>query len=169
MAVVDITTLKSYFEAGDKPTEAQYIDFIDTLFDQGAAAGTGEVQYDSGSSGNFVWLAERLAGSATTLANTATGEYTFTVQASAGAVKIDIDGDNTILNGSNELVVKIDNSANSRDRRFVVQLYDDNNGALVDQQATGTAHTQTLSGNVTTITFPGMNGFGATGYRILLR
>lgn len=36
MAVVSITTLKSYFEAGDKPTEAQYIDLIDTLFDQGA-------------------------------------------------------------------------------------------------------------------------------------
>lgn len=168
MAVVDITTLKSYFEAGDKPTEAQYIDLIDTLFDQSTPGG-GEVQYDSGTSGNFVWLGARMAGTATTLANTATGEYTFTVQSGADQLRITIDGDNTILNGSNELIIKINNTANSRDRRFSVQLLDDNNGALVDQQATGTAHTQTVSGNITTITLPGMNGFGATGYRVILR
>ena len=31
MAVVSITTLKSYFETGDKPTEPQYVNLIDTL------------------------------------------------------------------------------------------------------------------------------------------
>lgn len=169
MAVVNSATLKSYFEAGDKPTEAQYIDLIDTLFDQGASAGTGEVQYDSGSSGNFVWTSARMAGTATTFANTGTGEYTFTVQTDADVLRIDIDGDNTILNGANELIIKINNTANSRDRRFSVQVLDDNNGGIVDQHATGTNHTQTVTGNITTITLPGMNGFGGTGYRVLLR
>lgn len=31
MAIVDIATLKSYFNTGDVPTEAQYIDVFDTL------------------------------------------------------------------------------------------------------------------------------------------
>lgn len=38
MAVVTSAVLKTYFEAGDKPTEAQFIDLIDTLFDQGVGA-----------------------------------------------------------------------------------------------------------------------------------
>lgn len=32
MAIVSRTVLKSYFETGDKPTEAQFIDLIDSLF-----------------------------------------------------------------------------------------------------------------------------------------
>lgn len=32
MAVQTITVLKSYFETGDVPTEAQFIDLFDTLF-----------------------------------------------------------------------------------------------------------------------------------------
>lgn len=32
MAVVSIATLKSYFETGDTPTQAQFIDLMDTLF-----------------------------------------------------------------------------------------------------------------------------------------
>lgn len=32
MPVVDIATLKSYFQTGDTPTEAQFIDLMDTLF-----------------------------------------------------------------------------------------------------------------------------------------
>jgi hypothetical protein len=31
MAIVSIATLKSYFETGDKPTQAQFVDLIDTL------------------------------------------------------------------------------------------------------------------------------------------
>lgn len=31
MAVVDKTTLKSYFETGDRPTESQFINLIDSL------------------------------------------------------------------------------------------------------------------------------------------
>lgn len=34
MAVQNITTLKSYFNTGDTPTEAQFADLMDTLFDK---------------------------------------------------------------------------------------------------------------------------------------
>ena len=60
-------------------------------------------------------------------------------------------------------------SNTGRSRRTILQLYDANNGALVDQQVTGTNHTQTISGVTTTLTVPGLNGFGATGYIIDLR
>lgn len=55
MAVVDKTTLKSYFETGDRPTESQFIDLIDSLmhtndgvtiygeYDDDAAAASGGV------------------------------------------------------------------------------------------------------------------------------
>lgn len=33
MAIVDKTTLKAFFETGDVPTEAQFIDFIDSFQD----------------------------------------------------------------------------------------------------------------------------------------
>ena len=36
MAVQNIATLKSYFETGDKPTEEQFSDLIDTIFSRGA-------------------------------------------------------------------------------------------------------------------------------------
>jgi hypothetical protein len=35
MAVQNRTTLKTYFETGDKPTEAQFIDLIDSLLSRG--------------------------------------------------------------------------------------------------------------------------------------
>ena len=67
------------------------------------------------------------------------------------------------------MILRIDNSANSINRRFILQLYDANNNALVDQQLTATVHTQSVAGNITTLTIPGLNGFGATGYIIEIR
>ena len=127
------------------------------------------VAHDSLSSGNFTAEIDRLGGVATTLANPSAGQYDLTVGAGAHLDVVSIQGDNSTLNASQEMVINIDNSANSRDRRFLVQLYDANSGALVDQQLTGTVHNQAVSGNVTTITIPGLNGFGATGYIIELR
>lgn len=40
MARVDITTLKSKFESGDRPTGADYADLIDTLIQQSTDLGT---------------------------------------------------------------------------------------------------------------------------------
>ena len=127
------------------------------------------VSHDALTQGTVTVSSFRLGGTATTISTPAAGEYNLAVQSGAFIQTARIFGNNTVLNGSNEFIVRVDNSANSLDRTFSVQLYDANNGALVDQQITATNHTQTVSGNITVLTFPGMNGFGATGFYIELR
>ena len=133
------------------------------------AGGGGSFAQDTSTVAGVDHTSERLGGSATVLTNPAAGEYTLTVQSGAFLNSATIVGDNTTLNGSNEMILRINNSANSIDRRFIVQLYDANNNALVDQQITATVHTQAVAGNITTLTIPGLNGFGATGYIIEIR
>lgn len=53
MAIVDITTLKSYFETGDTPTEAQFIDLMDTLFSMVQKTGTQTIAGDKTFSGDL--------------------------------------------------------------------------------------------------------------------
>ena len=127
------------------------------------------VSHDALTQGAVTVSSFRLGGTATTISTPAAGEYNLVVQSGAFMQTARIFGNNTVLNGSNEFIVRVNNSANSLDRTFSVQLYDANNGALVDQQVTATNHTQTVSGNITVLTFPGMNGLGATGFYIELR
>jgi len=105
-------------------------------------------------------------GNAAALINPAAGEYDIQMSAGSYFRRATVFGDDTTLTGTLAFILRIDNSANSEDRRVLVQLYDANGGSLVDQQATGTAHTQVVAGNVAVLTFPGMNGFGANGFFI---
>lgn len=130
--------------------------------------GTSHAQ-DTSTVAGVTHTSDRDGGTATVLTNPAAGEYTLTVQSGAYLKASTVFGDNTTLNGSNEMILRIDNSANTENRRFIVQLYDANNNALVDQQLTATVHTQAVAGNITTLTIPGLNGFGATGYYIEIR
>lgn len=214
MAIETRTQIKTYFETGDIPTEAQFINLIDSLLHQTednaavetaynnqvsivsqaeAEAGTattarrwtaqrvaqaiaalgggggGSAAEDDLTSGTVTAKAYRNGGTATTITNPASGEYNLVIQSGAAFRGADVFGDNTTLNGSNEFVLRVDNSVNSADRRVLVQVYDRTTGALVDQQATSTNHNATIAGNITTITFPGMNLFGATGFDIIVR
>jgi len=103
------------------------------------------------------------------ITNGSSGEYTLTPSDGTDLLWATATGDNTTLNASQEMVLTFDNSTNSAPRRFTVQLYDANNDGLVDQQVTSTNHTQSVTTNTTTVTVPGLNGFGATGYKIELR
>jgi len=124
--------------------------------------------HDSLTSGAVTALVSRLGGSATTISTPAAGEYNLSVKAGAHFLGADVFGTNATLNGSNEFILRVDNSLNSRDRRVNVQMYDANTGALVDPHAVGCNWTAVVAGNITTITFPGMNLFGATGYRLVV-
>lgn len=214
MAIESRTQVKTYFETGDIPTEAQFINLIDSLLHQteddaaietaynnqvdvvsqaeaeagtattvrrwtaqrvaqaiaalggGGGSSAGE---DDLTSGTVTAKAYRNGGSATTISNPASGEYNLVIQSGSAFRGADVFGNNTTLNGSNEFVLRLDNSANSADRWPLIQVYDANTGALVDQQATSTNHTVSVSSNITTITFPGMNLFGATGFRVIVR
>lgn len=125
--------------------------------------------HDSLSSGAVTVESDRFGGTATVLSNPGAGIYTLTGQTNSYVANATIFGNNTTLNGSNEMVINFDNSANSQDRRFIVQLYNATSDGLVDQQVTGTNHVQSVTGNVTTITIPGLNGFGATGFYVEIR
>lgn len=131
-----------------------------------ASALTSSVSHDSLTSGTVTAKVVRSGGSATTISNPAAGEYTLTVQTNGHLQSASIYGNNTTLNGSNEMLVRINNSANSRDRRVSVQIYDASNGALVDAFSYGVNHTQAVTSNVTLLTIPGLNGFGSAGFYI---
>jgi len=122
------------------------------------------VYYDSLVSGAVTAWVSRIGGIATVLTNPASGEYTLTMSEGANFEYAVVKGTNATLNGSNEMVIRLVNSANNRSRRAMIQLYDVQNNALVDQQVTSTNHVSAVSGATTTITIPGLNGFGATGY-----
>lgn len=134
-----------------------------------AASGSGgAVAYDALTSGTVTAAVRRFGSSSVALSNPASGEYTLTIPASVDMIGAQVFGNNTTLNGSSEFVLRVNNTANSRDRRVMVQVYDANTGSLIDQHATSTNHTQTVSGNISLLTFPGMNLFGATGFYIML-
>jgi hypothetical protein len=134
----------------------------------GQAGGGSAFERDSLSAGALTVEAGRLGGSPSALSNPAPGEYTLAAQAGAHLSTLTVYGNNTTLNASQEMTLRVDNSANGFGRRFLVQLYSAA-GALIDQQLTATVHTQSVSGNITTITIPGLNGFGSAGFYVELR
>lgn len=137
-----------------------------TSASSGSAAGT--IVKDSLVQGTVTAQVRRLSGSATTISTPASGEYTLTVASGAELVNATVFGNSTTLNGSNEFLLRISYDANNADRWVNVQMYDQNTGALVDPHANGVNWTQTISGNVTLLTFPGMNLFGTTGFRLVI-
>lgn len=167
MPVQDIPTLKGYFEAGDKPTEGQFGDLIDSCHNS-LVSPSGSAAYDDLVNGNFVAAVSRLGGSATVLANPSTGVYTFTAQEGAHALSIDIDGNSSVLD-TDQLTINYDNSANSRDKPFSVSIVDKQTNKPAPIQTNGTLPAITFSGNITTLVFPGMNNYPAQGFRIELR
>jgi len=139
--------------------------------DAGAGGGGGgaTVSYDALTSGTVTAAVTRLGGTSTSITNPASGEYNITIPSGADIKAVQVYGNNSTLNGASEFILRLNNSANSRDVRAIIQLIDNNSNALVDQQATATVHTLVVSGNISTFTFPGMNGFGSSGFYILIQ
>ena len=82
MAVQTIATLKTYFETTDRPTEAQFIDLIDTMFNVAGAewlSGSGAPSGGTGDDGDFYL-------------DTATGDVYKKVSGSWGAKLMTISG-----------------------------------------------------------------------------
>lgn len=129
----------------------------------------GAVAYDTYSSGAVSTTASRFGGTAIAVTNPGSGQYRYTIPASTNVMEIDFDGNNTNLDGSAELSLIIDNSANSRDRFFTVQIIEKSGNSHVNQFATGTRYIQTVAGNVTTIKLAQLSGYSSAGYKIMLR
>jgi hypothetical protein len=148
----------------DNQTVKQALQALETAVESGSGGG---VSFDTPTTiGAVTAEVVRQGGTAVTLTNPSSGEYTLVIPSGAHLQRATVFGNSTTLNGSNEFLLRINNSANSRKRRVTVQLYDANNGALVNQFTTSTNHSQSVTSNVTLLTFPGMNGFGTSGFFI---
>jgi len=137
-----------------------------------SAGGGASVSYDSLTSGVFTAEIARIGGTACTVASPATGEYNITIPSGADVQRLTIFANSTIVNGSNALIVRLNNAANSRNRRVQVELFSVGLLGLITQWnvfGSGTTPNISFSGNITTITIPDFGGFGSTGAWIELR
>lgn len=137
------------------------------------AVGLLDVTRDLITVGALDFVIARQGGATTTITSPSAGTYDLDIKASADVQRISVNADeNVVLTSSNEFILTIDNSANSFDRKFSVQIRSNTTEAIVDMHVLGIAPTIGYLGNVTTLTFPNMNGFktGAeTGFEIELR
>lgn len=132
----------------------------------GGGVSTGDFDLTSG---DVTVTGEYIGTTAPTITNPSAGVYLLTVPAGTRVVSYTIFGNNNTLNGSAEFVVQIDNSANGIQRSYTVAQYIANTGAAADKFSIGTNESETFpSADVTQLLFPGMNGYGSTGYRIVL-
>lgn len=150
----------------DSQTIKQALQALETAVE---AAGGTSAAGDNLTSGTVTARVLRNGGTATTISNPAAGEYDLDIKVGAFFRGADVFGNNTTLNGSSEFIVRIDNGANSQTVWPNIQVYDVNTGALVDMFASSINPTLSIALGVTTITFPGMNLFGATGFQIIIR
>lgn len=150
----------------DNRTIKQALQELETAVE---AAGGTSAAGDNLNSGTVTARVLRNGGTATTISNPASGEYDLDIKSGAFFRGADVFGNSTTLNGSNEFVLRIDNSANSVNVWPNIQMYDVTTGALVDMFASSVNPTISIALTVTTITFPGMNLFGATGFQIVIR
>jgi hypothetical protein len=91
MAVQTKTVLKSYFETGDKPTQAQFADLIDSLFTPYISSQAASFTASDTNGGTYLCNASSDSGFTATLptAATASGPYTIKkVDGSVNPVKI---------------------------------------------------------------------------------
>ena len=104
------------------------------------------------------------------ISGTAASGRTLVVAASNTLRSFYVEGTGNIdINESQEFVLIIDNSANSRPAFFKAEVYSVVAGrdALQDQFGVNINHTQEPSTNTVTFTFPNMNLFGSGRFRIL--
>jgi hypothetical protein len=104
-----------------------------------------------------------------TISEPTQGTFEFDMPANTNIRSIVVTGNNTELAPSLGFTFVFDNAANSSDYWLTPLLYAISNNELIDQHATSTNHTQTVSSNKSTLVFPGMNLFGATGFRIVIK
>lgn len=132
----------------------------------GGPSGSGTPTQDNLTSGVVTADVERDGLNATTLTNPGTGEYNIIIPSGSYFRRATVFANNTVLN-SGAITLSIDNSANSKDRRVSVQIYQASDNALVDQKTTGTLNSQITSGNVTILAFPAnMGNFGSSGFYV---
>lgn len=163
MAVVSTTTLKGYFNTGDTPTEAQYIDLIDTLAALPASGGAPtrtELTTDGLTCGAVFF------GSGTvTLTETGTGQYTVAFPAATTPARCVVAFTDANLDGSGGLEL-IFTTAASLSIYCNIGIRRADAGKLVVFDPLGEFAincAETVAAGTTSLVFQNMNNLGATG------
>lgn len=95
----------------------------------------------------------------------ASAGFDLSVQAGTHITAVDFIGQSSTSNGSGELVLRTNNSANGYDRRFTMDIYDGGNKQPLDKYSVGIIEAEQIAANVTTTTVPNIAGsFGASGF-----
>lgn len=118
--------------------------------------------------GGVTFTGELAGAGAVTITNPAAGEYLVVVPSGVRLLWLNAFANNSNLNGSNEFILRVDHSADAVNRRYTVQQFARTNGARSNVFSIGTNETQTITSNVTQILFPGMNGYGSSGFDLAL-
>jgi hypothetical protein len=166
--------------SGAPQTAAEIRDLLSSLSGQERLAATAIRDLPTGgggvTTGDFSLSAgvvtargEYIGASAPTISTPSTGVYLLTIPANTRIVSFTITGNNTTLNGSAEFVLQVNNNANDIQRSYTVAQYIANTGASANKFSLGTNETETFpAANVTQLLFPGMNGYGSSGFRLVL-
>lgn len=168
MAVVTPATLKSYFERGDKPTEAQFIDLVDTIFDQSTPGGGGGIDTRASISASTAIFYVRYAGDAPTATKETIPTLFRLTEADAGQIKgFHFIGNNDDLeSGSLQIVLK--SGTGGWLLYHTPRIINKNNDQIMndsDLTSLGIAITVVNSAvEELTYTFTNMSAFGAAGY-----
>lgn len=163
MAVVSIATLKGYFNTGDTPTEAQYVDLIDTLAALPASGGA-PARAELTAAG--LTCAAIFFGSGTvTLSESATGQYTVAFPSTATPMRCVVAFTDANLDGSGALELIFTTAASlSLYANIGVRRQDTGKLVVFDPLGEFTINcAETVAAGSTTLTFQNMNNLGSTG------
>lgn len=97
------------------------------------------------------------------------GTYSIIVGENSYLQKISILGNKEALNDISELVIEVENNASSSPLRFIMQVFDMNNGSILDHNSNGIVLNQKFNSNKTKLMIPGLHNFTDKGYQIELR
>lgn len=162
MAVVPVSILKGYFNTGDTPTEANYIDLIDTL---AALPASGTLRWINLANDGMAVKATFFGAGTPTIAKNAAGEYTVAFPAGLTPMGLVISGDADNLTGGGQITLNITNSDSLLIHSTRTIRRADTYAVISDPKAEMTiGETETVSAGATAQVFTNMNNFPTEGW-----
>ena len=162
MAVVPISVLKTYFNTGDTPTEANYVNLIDTLAALPAASSFSWINLTN----DGMTVKAMFYGTGTpTLAKDAAGEYTVDFPTGMTPIGLVVTGDAANLTGGGQITLHItnDDSLLIHSTRKLVRA--DTFATISDPKGEMTiGETETVAAGSTDQVYTNMNNFPTEGF-----
>lgn len=162
MAVVPTSILKTYFNTGDTPTEAQYVNLIDTL---AALPASGSLRWINLASNGMTVKATFFGTGTPTISEDATGVYTIDFPAGMTPMGLVITGDADNLTGGGQITINITNSDSLLIHSTRTLRRADTFAVISDPKAEMTiGETETVSAGATAQVYTNMNNFPTEGW-----